>query len=97
MSHNGAIATGTGFLTGWRAEQYRRNHPTSGAIVPEPVVAPAPPIPTPEPVVTSAPDFAAMTREELRAEAKRLGIVGMGRMLKPDLIAAVAAAYVSAA
>lgn len=30
-----------------------------------------------------------MTRDELRAEAKRLEIAGRGKMLKPDLIAAI--------
>lgn len=34
-------------------------------------------------------DFTAMTREQLRTAAKDLGVVGFGRMLKPDLLAAV--------
>lgn len=62
-----------------------------------PVVPPAPvvpdPVEPPAPVVPDAPDFDAMTREALRNEAKRLGVPGMGRMLKDDLLAAVKLAY----
>lgn len=98
-----AIITGHGFLTGWRAEQYRRNHdvPSNGGPAPtEPEPTPVP-VPEPEPApsvqVLVIPNFEAMTREELRTEAKRLGVPGMGRMLKTDLVAAVRAAYVTAA
>jgi hypothetical protein len=40
-------------------------------------------------------DFSKLTREELRTVAKSLNIVGMGRMLKPDLVAAVTAAHIA--
>jgi hypothetical protein len=80
---------------------YVPTHPTptlgGDPTAPEPVTPPAPvvpePVPAPEPVVPDAPDFAAMTREALRTEAKRLGVPGMGRMLKDDLLAAVEAAH----
>lgn len=63
----------------------------AGGEAPAPVV-PAP-VEPPAPVVPDAPDFSTLTREALRDEAKRLGVPGMGRMLKDDLIAAVAAAH----
>ncbi len=97
----GAIATGTAFLTGWRAEQWRRDHAVTCVNTIQTDAGPitnggeAPHVPTPEPETT--PDFASMTREQLREQAKRLGIVGQGRMLKGDLLAIVAETYAKAA
>lgn len=51
----------------------------------------------PSSYVPAPTDFDSLTREQLRYEAKRLGIVGQGRMLKGDLLAAVKEAPLVAA
>lgn len=42
-----------------------------------------------EPEPTPEPDYSAMTRAELREQAKQRGLKGWGRMLKDQLVVAL--------